>query len=334
MNVMHGEVSFRRGFWLNQILPRVRPARFIGYMISKFVVLLTALAFFGGPLHSHAFVTGAIKIWPKEVPGETAPIGEEKDTSDEKSRKVAGKHVTRLGNVSQPTITVYRPAKDKDTGAAVIVCPGGGYSILAYDLEGSEICEWLNSLGVTGVLLKYRVPKRPGLEKHTAALQDAQRAVGLVRSRAAEWGIDPQRIGILGFSAGGHLAAASCNNYDKRTYEPVDDADKVSCRPDFAVLVYPAYLTVKEQGDKIAPELPITANSPQTFLVMTQDDGVRVESALFYYLALKQAKVPAELHLYPTGGHGYGLRPSEHGVSTWPQRAAEWMKMRGLLKAK
>jgi acetyl esterase/lipase len=272
-----------------------------------------------------------IPLWPKEAPGEKGGLGEEKDTTGAKGGLVAGKSVIRLGNVSQPTLTIYRPTKDKDTGAAVIICPGGGYNILAYDLEGSEICEWLNSIGVTGVLLKYRVPKRPGLEKHTAALQDAQRAVGLVRSRATEFGLDPKRIGILGFSAGGHLAAAACNNFDKRTYEPVDDADKASCRPDFAFLIYPAYLTVKEQGDKVSPELPITTNTPQTFLAMTQDDGVRVESALFYYLALKQAKVPAELHLYPTGGHGYGLRPSTHGVTTWPKRAEEWMATRGLL---
>ncbi len=272
-----------------------------------------------------------IPLWPKEAPGEKGGLGEEKDTTGAKGGLVAGKSVIRLGNVSQPTLTIYRPTKDKDTGAAVIICPGGGYNILAYDLEGSEICEWLNSIGVTGVLLKYRVPKRPGLEKHTAALQDAQRAVGLVRSRATEFGLDPKRIGILGFSAGGHLAAAACNNFDKRTYEPVDEADKASCRPDFAFLIYPAYLTVKEQGDKVSPELPITTNTPQTFLAMTQDDGVRVESALFYYLALKQAKVPAELHLYPTGGHGYGLRPSTHGVTTWPKRAEEWMAARGLL---
>ncbi len=278
-----------------------------------------------------AALAAPIPLWPKEAPGEKGGLGEEKDTTGAKGGLVAGKSVIRLGNVSQPTLTIYRPTKDKDTGAAVIICPGGGYNILAYDLEGSEICEWLNSIGVTGVLLKYRVPKRPGLEKHTAALQDAQRAVGLVRSRATEFGLDPKRIGILGFSAGGHLAAAACNNFDKRTYEPVDDADKASCRPDFAFLIYPAYLTVKEQGDKVSPELPITANTPQTFLAMTQDDGVRVESALFYYLALKQAKVPAELHLYPTGGHGYGLRPSTHGVTTWPKRAEEWMATRGLL---
>lgn len=272
-----------------------------------------------------------IRLWPKDAPGETGNIGEEKDTSGPKSGLVAGKPLIRLGNVSQPTITVYRPAKEKDTGASVVICPGGGYSILAYDLEGSEVCEWLNSIGVTGVLLKYRVPKRAALEKHTAALQDAQRAIGLVRARAGEFGVDPKRIGILGFSAGGHLAAAASNNYEKRTYEAVDDADKVSCRPDFSILIYPAYLTVKDKDDAIAPELPITANTPQTFLTMTEDDGVRVEGPLFYYLALKKVKVPAEMHLYPTGGHGYGLRPSQHTVTTWPKRAEEWMRVRGLL---
>ena len=293
------------------------------------VLPLLALLLMAHPLS--AAPAAPIPLWPAEAPGEKGPVGEEKDTSGPKSNLVQGKPLIRLGNVSKPTLTVYRPAKDKDTGASVIICPGGGYNILAYDLEGSEVCEWLNSIGVTGVLLKYRVPKRTGLEKHTAALQDAQRAVGLVRARAGEWGLDPKRIGILGFSAGGHLAAAACNNHDKRTYEPVDDADKQSCRPDFAVLIYPAYLTVKEQGDKVAPELPVTTNTSPTFLAMTQDDGVRVESALFYYLALKNAKVPAELHLYPTGGHGYGLRPSQHAVTTWPQRAAEWMQTRGLL---
>lgn len=275
-----------------------------------------------------------ILLWPKGAPGETGDLGVEKDTTTDSSKLVSGKRLIRLGNVSKPTITLFRPPQDKDTGAAVVVCPGGGYNILAYDLEGTEVCEWLNSIGVTGVLLKYRVPKRKGLEKHTAALQDAQRALGIVRQRAKEWGIDPQRIGILGFSAGGHLSAAASNNFDKRTYEPVDEADQASCRPDFAVLIYPAYLTVKEEGDKVASDLPVCARTPPTFLVQTQDDNVRVESGLFYYLALKQAKVPAELHLYPTGGHGYGLRPSEHNVSHWPQRAEDWMRTAGWLTRK
>lgn len=272
-----------------------------------------------------------VLLWPGIAPGEKDGIGEEKDTSKPDSGKVAGKPVIRLGNVTKPSLTLFRPPKEKDTGTSVVVCPGGGYSILAWDLEGTEVCEWLNSIGVTGVLLKYRVPKRAGLEKHTAALQDAQRALGLVRLHAKEWGLDPKRVGILGFSAGGHLAAAASTNYEKRTYEPVDDADKESCRPDFTVLIYPAYLTVQKEGDKISPELPVTANIPPTFLAQSQDDGVRVESSVFYYLALKQAKVPVEMHLYPTGGHGYGLRASPHNVTTWPQRVGEWLRAMGML---
>ena len=191
----------------------------------------------------------------------------------------------------------------------MLVFPGGGYNILALDLEGTEICEWLNTLGVTAVLVKYRVPARAGQPRYAAPLQDAQRAIGMVRQRAGELGLDVKRIGVLGFSAGGHLAAAASTNFGSRTYDAVDAADTVSCRPDFTVLIYPAYLTVKEQGDKVAPELKVTGDTPPTFLVQTEDDGVRVETSLFYYAALRNAKVPAEMHLYPTGGHGYGLRP-------------------------
>lgn len=252
-----------------------------------------------------------------------------------KDRAVAGKAVVRLGNVSSPTMTIYSPPAGKANGAAVVVMPGGGYSILAIDLEGTEICEWFNSIGVTAVLLKYRVPKRVGLEKHVAPLQDAQRAVGLVRSRAAELGIDPKRIGVLGFSAGGHLAAVVSNQHDARTYPVVDDADKGSCRPDFTVLIYPAYLTVKEKNDAVAPELPVSeTNTPPTFIAQTEDDSVRVETGLFYYLALKNAKVPAEMHLYPKGGHGYGLRRTENDVTSWPDRVSDWMKASGYLQAK
>ena len=284
------------------------------------------------PLAARCAEPEPIRLWPKEAPGEKGDIGAEADMTKPTEGLVAGKRVMRIGNVSQPTMTIFSPPKDKDTGAAVLVCPGGGYNILAWDLEGTEVCEWLNSIGVTGVLLKYRVPKRAGLEKSAAALQDAQRALGVVRQRAKELGIDPKRIGVLGFSAGGHLAAALCNNYDARTYPKADDADEQSCRPDFAVLVYAAYLTVKEEGDKLAPDMRVTAQTPPTFLVQTQDDSVRVETSLFYYLALKNAKVPAELHIYPAGGHGYGLRPSDHAVTTWPARTAEWMEKRGLLK--
>jgi acetyl esterase/lipase len=214
------------------------------------------------------------------------------------------------------------------------VCPGGGYNILAYDLEGTEVCRWLNSVGVTGVLLKYRVPARKGLERHTAALQDVQRAIGIVRSRAGEWKIDPKRVGVLGFSAGGHLAAAVSNNYAERTYPAVDDADKQSCRPDFALLIYPAYLAQKEDLSKLSPEMKVTAQTSPAFLVMTQDDPIKMENVYTYATALKYAKVPAEVHVYATGGHGYGLRPTANPVSHWPQRAAEWLESQGYLKAK
>ncbi len=270
----------------------------------------------------------AIPLWPHGAPGERGDIGPEKDTTTAKDALVGGRGLIRLGNVTTPEITLYRPAKDKDTGAAVIVFPGGGYNILTMDLEGSEVCEWLQSIGVTGVLLKYRVPARIGQPKWTAPLQDAQRAVGMVRYHAAEWGIDAKKIGVLGFSAGGHLAAAVSTNVEGRTYPPVDEADKLSSRPDFALLIYPAYLM---QGDKTSPELKITSDTPPTFLVQTEDDGVHVENSLGYYAALKQAKVPVEMHLYASGGHGYGLRPTSKTVTTWPSRAKEWLRSIGVM---
>jgi acetyl esterase/lipase len=275
-----------------------------------------------------------IALWPNGAPGEKGNIGEEKDMSKPTDNKVAGRELIRLGNVSNPTITVYRPSKQKDTGAAMVVCPGGGYHILALDLEGTEVCEWLNSIGVTAILLKYRVPVREGLPRYAPPLQDAQRALGMVRSRASAWGIDPNRIGIMGFSAGGHLSAALSTNYDKRTYPAVDAADQVSCKPDFTMLIYPAYLTATDKSEKIAPELPITANTPPTLIIQTQDDGIPVENSVYYYLALKNAGVPVEMHLYPKGGHGYGLRKTEVTVTTWPQRAEEWLRAQGVLSKK
>ena len=297
--------------------------------------LLAAAGAFAFTLGAFAAESKPIPLWPGKAPGETAELPAEADMTKPSDRPVAGKGVVRLGNVSSPTITIYSPAAAKNTGAAVLVCPGGGYSILALDLEGTEVCAWLNSIGVTGVLLKYRVPRRAGAERYVAPLQDAQRALGLVRQRAGEFGLDPARIGVLGFSAGGHLAAVLSNQHATRSYEAVDEADKVSCRPDFTVLIYPAYLTVKEKNDALAPELPVSAaNTPPAFIAMTEDDPVRVESGLFYYLALKNAKVPAELHLYPKGGHGYGLRRTENDVTTWPERAGDWLKSAGWLKAR
>lgn len=281
---------------------------------------------------SAAEPTRVIELWPNAAPGEKGNIGEEKDTTKPTDQLVAGKRVIRLGNVSKPTISFYRAPADKDTGTTVLVCPGGGYHILAMDLEGTEICEWLNSVGVNAALLKYRVPKREELERHAAPLQDAQRALGLLRSRAKEFNIDPQRIGALGFSAGGHLIAALASSAAQRTYPSMDDADSASCRPDFNIIIYPGYLVLKDEGDKINPSVQVTTNHPPTFLAMTQDDPVRVENAVLYYLALKQAGVPSEVHVYPKGGHGYGLRRSEHAVTTWPERAADWMRSLGWLR--
>jgi acetyl esterase/lipase len=276
-----------------------------------------------------------IDLWPGTAPGDTGAIGEENDVTKPSDNLVVGKPVIRLGNVSKPTIAIYRPPSDKDTGSAVLVCPGGGYNILAMDLEGTEVCAWLNSIGVTGVLLKYRVPKRAGLPPHAAPLQDAQRALGMIRHRAKDFGLDPNRLGVLGFSAGGHLAAALSNNYQQRNYAKVDDADETSCRPDFALLIYPAYLTLAKENDKLAPEMTVTTNTPPTFVVMAADDPVRVENALCYSLALKKEKVPVELHVYSKGGHGYGLRLNkELPVTSWPERATDWLRVRGLLQGK
>ncbi len=279
-----------------------------------------------------AAIPKELDLWPDIAPGEKGDIKPEADLTKPTENLIAGKRIIRLGNVSKPSITIMKPAPEKDNGAAVVIFPGGGYHILAWDLEGTEVAEWLNKNGVTGIVLKYRVPRREGREGHAAPLQDAQRAVGLARANAKEWGIDPSRIGILGFSAGGHLAAALAANNEERTYPKIDAADDVSCRPDFQALIYPGYLVLKEEGDKINPSVKVTEKLPPTFIVMTEDDPVRVENPLLYYLELKRAKVPAEMHIYPTGGHGYGLRPTKEVVTTWPDRALDWMRAGGWLE--
>jgi acetyl esterase/lipase len=238
-------------------------------------------------------------------------------------------------NVTKPTITIYRPAKEKETGTAVLICPGGGYWNLYWQLEGEEVAAWLNSLGVTGIILKYRVPRRPGEPEGEPArrpLQDAQRAVSLVRSKARDWSIDPNRIGIVGFSAGGHLALATATNFPKRTYEPIDEIDKVSCRPDFAILVYPGYLKAKDK-DEIAPGLHIPAGTPPVFLAHGGDDLISSpDHSVLMYLALKRAGVSAELHIYAMAAHGFGVRQNGHPCSAWTQASANWLRQLGFLK--
>lgn len=295
-------------------------------------MMRTALLLGSVMMLGNAAALAPMKIWPNGAPGPSAAAGEERDMTTAKDGLVGGRAVIRLGDVKTPTVTVYKPAKAKDTGVSVVVFPGGGYRILAMDLEGTEVCEWLNSIGVTGVLLKYRVPAVPERPRWEGPLQDAQRAVGLVRFHAKEWGLDPARIGVLGFSAGGHLAASASTHFDARTYARVDEADDVSCRPDFAVLVYPAYLTVQSEGDAIAPDLKLSAKVPSSILIQAEDDGVRVENSLFYYAALKKAGVPAEMHLFAVGGHGYGLRKTDKPVTEWPLLVERWMKTIGVLK--
>jgi acetyl esterase/lipase len=237
--------------------------------------------------------------------------------------------------VTNPTITIYRPAEDKQTGTAMLICPGGGYWDLYWQLEGEEVAAWLNSIGVTGIILKYRVPRRPDEPKGEPArrpLQDAQRAISLVRCRASEWGIDPQRLGIVGFSAGGHLAIATATAFDKRTYEPIDDVDKVSCRPDFAIPVYSGYLKAKDK-DELAPGLRIPTDTPPILLVHGGDDIISPpENSVLMYLALKRAGIPAELHVYANTTHDFGVRTSERPHSSWTARGSDWLRDSGFLK--
>ncbi len=274
-----------------------------------------------------------LDVWPGPAPGETKTLPPEADQTKDTDKLVGGRRIIKLGNVTTPQLAVYRPAKEKDTGAAVVICPGGGFSILAYDLEGTEVAAWLNTLGVTGIVLKYRVPARDRTQPWLAPVQDAQRAMSVVRSRAREWGLDPQRIGILGFSAGGATAGYTSLLLDDRRYAAVDAADQTSCRPDFALLIYTAYFVQRGQTAlTLPPGFALTKDAPPMFFVHAFDDGIPVQNALLLAAELKKVGGSAEVHVYDIGGHGYGLRPvAEQPVTSWPQRAAEWLSRRGLL---
>ena len=284
-----------------------------------------------------------LNIWPHGAPGAQPNPSPEGDTTTAKDHQVAGRPVIRIGNVSSPTLTLYPPKenKGKNSGAAVVVFPGGSYHILAIDLEGTEVCDWLNSIGVSCVLLKYSVPDSGPYPKSSAALQDAQRSLGIVRSHAAEWHIDPRKIGVIGFSAGGHLVAAISTHFDKRSYSAVDAADKVSCRPDFAIALYPGHLSPWSPDDPnswtdtkqlgLNPNVIVTSNTPPTFLLQAQNDPVDdVRNSMAYSLALRNAKVPVELHLYAEGGHAFGLRRTRFPITEWPQLVEKWMGTIGM----
>ena len=299
-----------------------------------------------------------VPIWPGAAPDAQPVVGPEVVTTTGKESLVAGRPWVYVGHVSRPTMTVYSP-KEGNTGAAVVVFPGGGYQILAIDLEGTEVCDWLMSKGITCVLLKYRVtdvgpyPKSGPYPESPMALEDAQRTVGLVRFHAAAWHIDPHKIGVLGFSAGGHLSASISTHFAERLYPAVDSADKESCRPDFAVAIYPGHLSLSaaewdaKQGTKkfviphpataaedlaLNPEIPVTSQTPPTFLLQNEDDHVdRVEDSLSYYVALKKAGVPVEMHLYAQGGHAFGLRRTKLPVTGWPLLVETWLGSIGMI---
>ena len=278
-----------------------------------------------------------VEIWPGKVPDESGDIGAERfrmsPALDRKQVEVT-EPTRMITDVTKPTLTIYRPPKDKDSGTAVLICPGGGYWNLYWQLEGEEVAAWLNSIGVTGIILKYRVPRRPDEPKGEPArrpLADAQRAVSLVRSKAEAWGIHPERIGIVGFSAGGHLAIAAATSFEKRTYEPVDDVDKISCRPDFAIPVYSGYLKAKDK-DELAPGLRVPSGTPPVFLAHGGDHIISPpENSVLMYLALKRAGVPAELHIYAGAAHDFGVRKSDHSCSTWTESCADWLRHQGFV---
>ncbi len=282
-----------------------------------------------------------IPIWPGAVPDAQPAAALHVEATKPGGSLIAGKPWVLVENVSRPTMTVYSP-RGMNTGAAVLVFPGGGYQILAIDLEGTEVCDWLTSKGITCVLLKYRVPNS-GMHwddkchcqispKSPTALQDAQRTVGLVRFHAAEWHIDPHKIGVLGFSAGGHLVAAMSTHFERRLYPAVDAADKESCRPDFAVVLYPGHLWIRQAKFALNPDIHVTRQTPPTFLLQAEDDHVDdVKNSLVYYIALKNAKVPVEMHLYAHGGHAFGLRRTDFPITAWPQLVEAWLGTIGII---
>jgi acetyl esterase/lipase len=301
-----------------------------------------------------------IPIWPGAAPDPQPFQGQERTKTDVKNL-VAGRPWTYVENVTRPTITVYSP-QGENTGAAVIVFPGGGYQILAIDLEGTEVCDWLTQKGITCILLKYRVtdvgpyPRSGPYPESPMALEDAQRALGLVRFHAAEWHIDPHKIGVLGFSAGGHLVVATSVHFEKRLYPRVDAADDVSCRPDFGVAIYPGHLSysaarsdaedwtkkfdLPSPGDasiadpdlELNPDIHVTSQTPPTFLLQAEDDHVdSVYDSLSYYIALKRAGVPAEMHLYAQGNHAFGLRRTTFPITGWPRLVETWLATIGMV---
>ena len=282
---------------------------------------------------AHSFASAAekpvIKLWPQGLPADAKPL------DPAQIKELEAKQTTeRISYVAEPTLIIYRAPADKANGCGVVICPGGGYNILAWPKEGLEVAEWFNSIGVTAGVLKYRVPRRDPDRPHAEPLQDAQRAIRVMRHRADEFGIDKNRIGILGFSAGGHLTVMAGTHFDEQTYDRVDDADDLSARPDFLCPIYAAYLgnDYRDDAAEIGDLVRVTKDTPPTFLAVTLDDKHRGVQAGLLLDKFKQAGVPAESHIYSTGGHGYGIRPSDKPVSTWHHRLADWLQVSGFLE--
>ncbi len=266
-----------------------------------------------------------VKLWPGGAPEKPGV----KIEAEKEVPKKSADDVQRITNVTDPMITVFKP--EKPNGTAVLVCPGGGYGILAYEHEGSQVCEFLNQHGVTGILLKYRVPKRDPNDPSREPLQDAQRAIGIIRHHAAEWGLKSDRIGILGFSAGGHLTVMSALHANERTYTTDPALDVEDATPNFAIPVYPAYLTEKNSGFELLPEIKVTDKAPPMCFVHANDDKITAAGSALLYLEYKKLNIPCELHIYAKGGHGFGMRKSGGPVNEWPNRVAEWMKSMGYI---
>ena len=291
-------------------------------------ILAASFATAGEPL--------VVDLWPGKPPQDTGLKAEESSRIHES--KIVGP-TKLITNVTKPTLTIYRPEKN-NAKTAMIILPGGGYWNLFWDLEGVEVAQWLNSIGVTGIILKYRVPRREGEVRTDPApgpLLDAQRAVSLVRSKAKDWDIDPNRIGMVGFSAGGHLALATAINSEKRKYESLDAIDGISCRPDFAILCYSGYLKAKESND-LWPGLTIPTNTPPIFLAHANDDtsnigGSDPENSAVMYLALKKAGVPVELHIFANGNHDFGVRDGRGLASAWKKLCIDWLQSIDMLPA-
>ena len=260
-----------------------------------------------------------LQLWPKSALAANASVETERPEPDR------GDSVIRISHITDPTIMIFRPEQSQSKSPAVIICPGGGYDYLALNKEGTKIAKWFNSIGITGIVLKYRAPNQ-----RNNAFKDIQRAMRVVRYNADQWKIDPDKIGCIGFSAGAHLCARLSGDFDNKIYTSVDEKDALSCRPDFTILMYLA--GVVDNRNNLNQEIKIRSKNPSAFIVQTQDDPVHVENSIYYYAALQKAKVPSELHIFPSGGHGYGMEAGDSAVSIWPQLCEKWLRQNGIIE--